>query len=280
MSDVLDRILADKRLHVASRKRALGWSELARATAAIPAPRGFAQRLVAVDATGHPAIISEIKRASPSRGLIRPDFDPAELARAYRAGGAACLSVLTDTPYFQGTDDHLRQARAACDLPILRKDFMIDPYQAAEARALGADCILLILAALDDGLARELIAAAVEFGLDVLAEVHDAAELDRALALDTKLVGINNRNLKTLAVDLATTEALAPRVPADRVTVSESGLHAPADLIRMRRSGARAFLIGESLMREKDVAGALRRLTGVEFAAENAAQHKRLGTAS
>jgi indole-3-glycerol phosphate synthase len=264
MADVLAEICARKREHVAERKRALPAAALRRLAADAAPLRPFAAALEHAVAHGKYGLIAEIKKASPSRGLIRAEFDPAALARAYEAGGATCLSVLTDAPYFQGGDDDLRAARAACTLPVLRKDFIVDPYQVVESRAVGADCILLIVAALDDALAGDLAATAGDLGLDILVEVHDRAELDRALRLDAKLIGINNRDLKTLKVDLHTTEELAPLVPrggmAGRLIVGESGIHDPADLDRLAAAGARCFLVGESLMRAGDVAAATRRL--------------------
>jgi indole-3-glycerol phosphate synthase len=257
MSTILDRIKAYKTDEVAARKAAHP-SLVAEARAA-PAPRGFAAALRAAQATGY-GLIAEIKKASPSRGLIRADFDPPALARAYQAGGATCLSVLTDTPSLQGDDSYLVAARAAVPLPCLRKDFLVDPWQVAESRALGADCILIILAMIDDGLAADLEAAATALGMDALIEVHDEAELDRALRLASPLVGINNRNLKTFELTLDTTRRLAPRVPEGRMVVCESGLFTPADLADMAQVGARSFLIGESLMRQDDVAGATRAL--------------------
>lgn len=263
MSDVLTRICDDTRAEVARRKAVRPFAAVdAEARAADPT-RGFAAALAATHAAGRHALIAEIKKASPSKGLIRADFDPPELARAYLAGGASCLSVLTDQPYFQGRDEYLVAARAAVPLPVLRKDFMVDPWQIAESRALGADCILIIMAAVDDALAADLAAAARDYGMDALVEVHDAAELDRGLRVDAPLIGINNRNLKTLAVDLQTTVELAPRVPPDRLLVAESGLNTPADLARMTAVGARAFLIGESLMRQADVTAATRAILGL-----------------
>jgi indole-3-glycerol phosphate synthase len=259
MSDVLARICADKRRHVAGAKRTEPLAALERRAKDAEAPRGFVAALERAAKNGY-GLIAEIKKASPSRGLIRADFDPVALARAYEAGGATCLSVLTDEPYFQGRNEYLVNARAAVRVPVLRKDFILDPWQVAEARAIGADCVLLIMAALEDGEARDLTAEARRWGMDVLVEVHDAAELDRALRLDARLIGINNRNLKTLAIDLATTEALTAAVPKDRLLVSESGLYSPEDLDRMARAGARCFLVGESLMKQEDVTAATRAL--------------------
>jgi indole-3-glycerol phosphate synthase len=260
MSNILDEICAKKRDEVARRKAALPEAALAAMAKQAPPVRGFAEALERRLEMGGYGLIAEIKKASPSAGLIRPDFDPATLARAYVAGGAACLSVLTDGPYFQGSDDDLAAARAAARLPILRKDFILDPYQVLESRRIGADCILLIMAALGDVEARELAALAGELGLDVLAEVHDRAELERALMLGARLVGINNRNLKTLAVDLGVTERLAPEIPSDRIVVAESGIRNADDLDRLAAVGARCFLVGETLMREPNVVAATRML--------------------
>ena len=259
MSDVLARICAVKREHVARRKAEL---PLPRLLASLPAepPRGFCRALERAHAAGRHPLIAEIKKASPSKGLIRADFDPPALACAYLEGGAACLSVLTDEPFFQGRDDYLAAARAAVPLPALRKDFLLDPWQVAESRALGADCVLLIMACLEDAVAAELAATAAELGMDALVEVHDAAEMERALRLPGTLLGVNNRNLKTLAIDLAVFEGLARLAPPDRLLVAESGLYNHDDLLRMAAAGARAFLVGESLMREPDVTAATRRL--------------------
>lgn len=257
---VLQRICSDKRALVALRKHARPLAELERAAAAASPPRGFAAALCKAASDGAYGLIAEIKRASPSRGLIRADFDPPSLARAYAEGGATCLSVLTDGPYFQGDDAYLVAARAAVPLPVLRKDFLLDPYQIVEARALGADAVLVILAAVDDACARELTATAGSLGMDVLVEVHDADEMRRAAALGAPLIGINNRDLKSLVVDLATSERLAPLAPSSCTLVGESGLAFPADFSRLAKAGIRCFLVGESLMRQADVAAATRAL--------------------
>jgi indole-3-glycerol phosphate synthase len=257
---VLDKIIAYKREDVAALKARTTHAQMRLAADARPPPRGFCKALG--DRADRPALIAEIKKASPSKGVIRPDFDPVALARAYRNGGAACLSVLTDAPSFQGSEDYLRKVAATCSLPILRKDFMIDPWQCLESRAMGADAILVIMAAVDDALAADLITEAAFWGLDALVEVHDENELDRALALDARMIGINNRSLATFKTDLGVTERLAPRAPRDRLLVSESGIFTHADIARLQRAGARAFLVGESLMRQDDVEAATRALLG------------------
>lgn len=260
MSDILSRIGAYKLDEIAAAKRHKPFAQLEQEAQHAPPVRGFARALAAKVSQGAYGLIAEIKKASPSKGLIRPDFDPPALARAYEAGGAACLSILTDTPSFQGAPEFLIQARAAVGLPVLRKDFMYDPYQVFEARAWGADCILIIMAAVSDAQALELESAALAWGMDVLLEVHDAPELARALKLSSKLIGINNRNLKTFETSLDTTIGLQKLLPRDYLVVSESGLSTPADLARCAAIGVNCFLVGESLMRQADVRAATQAL--------------------
>jgi len=260
MSDILAKIAAYKADEVAARKRARPAAEVEAAARAASAPRGFRAALERAHAPGRLALIAEIKKASPSKGLIRDDFDPPALARAYEAGGAACLSVLTDVPSFQGADDYLVAARAAVALPCIRKDFLVDPWQIAESRALGADAILVILAMVDDALAAALMAEARRFGMDSLVEVHDEAEMARASRLGADLVGVNNRDLRSFVTDIAVTERLAAHAPPDSLLVTESGIFTATEAARLERCGARAMLVGESLMRQADVTAATRTL--------------------
>ncbi len=259
MSDTLTQIAAYKRQEVAARKAATSTAEVQAAARAADPPRGFARALANAPST---ALIAEVKKASPSKGLIRADFDPPVLARAYADGGATCLSVLTDGPSFQGSDAYLVAARAAVALPVLRKEFLVDPWQVAESRALGADAILVILAMIDDALAADLMREAAAYGMDSLVEVHDAAELARAATLGATLIGVNNRDLRTFVTDLAVTERLAPAAPPGALLVAESGIFTPDDARRLGRAGAKAMLVGESLMRQPDVTAATRRLLG------------------
>lgn len=260
--DILRKILARKAEEISERNQRLSLAELRQMVAKLPPTRPFRERLEQTIADSQPAIIAEIKRASPSKGLLRDPFHPADIARSYSAFGATCLSVLTDRDFFQGHEDFLRETQTACLLPILRKDFIIDPYQVYEARLIGADCVLLIVAALDDTVLRDLTRLTITLGMDVLVEVHDAEELERALALNTPLIGINNRDLRTFETRLDTTLNLLPRIPADRIVVTESGIHTSADVTLMREHGVHAFLVGEAFMRAADPGLALATLFG------------------
>ncbi|KRA46610.1 indole-3-glycerol phosphate synthase TrpC [Pseudoxanthomonas sp. Root630] len=260
MSDILTTILARKADEIAERSARVSLADLRARVDDAPPTRGFADALNAMIAQGDPAVIAEVKKASPSKGVIRPDFRPADIAVSYEFGGAACLSVLTDVDFFQGADDYLREARDACTLPVLRKDFTVDPYQVYEARVLGADCILLIVSALDDGQLVDLSGLALQLGMDVLVEVHDIDELERALQVPVPLVGINNRNLRTFEVTLDTTLAMKDAVPRDRLLVTESGIVVPDDVAKMRAAGVNAFLVGETFMRAEEPGEALRQL--------------------
>ena len=265
MTDILEKICLEKKTHIKNMQRILSLAETEFLAKQVEPTRGFFSALKNTAVAGKIGLIAEVKKASPSKGLIRETFNPKEIAKAYELGGATCISVLTDTPYFQGLDDHLKLAHTAVSLPVIRKDFIIDPYQVVEARALGADCILLILAALDDSLASELEKLAFEWGMDVLVEIHNEIELERAMKLESPLLGINNRNLKTLVTDLNTTRRLAPiALKAERLLVSESGLHSRSDIYSMYEAGARGFLVGESLMAKKDIKAATQALLTTE----------------
>jgi indole-3-glycerol phosphate synthase len=263
MTDILNRILARKAEEVAERRARLSEAELIARIADLPGTRGFAAAIEAKIDAGLPAVIAEVKKASPSKGLIRTDFDPAAIAKSYAAAGAACLSVLTDSDFFQGSEAFLQQAREACSLPVLRKDFIIDAYQVYEARAIGADCVLLIVSALDDDVLLQLSLLAAELDLDVLCEVHDEEELERAMALPVPLIGVNNRNLRTFETSLETSLTLQAMIEYDRVLVAESGIHTPEDVARLREGGIQAFLVGEAFMRAEDPGAELRRLFSI-----------------